>query len=79
MTELSCKNVKGRKQYSCSWCGEVIEKGEVHQSRAYIMDGEFRADREHLECVQAMNTVNWSDWDYSYDYGAQKRGSVEER
>lgn len=74
---LSENQVKGRKKYFCSWCGEVINKGEVHKTRTYIFDGDFNSSREHLECAKAMQLVNWDNCDGSYEQHSYKRGSTE--
>lgn len=52
--EISCRRVKGRKTYSCSWCGDRIDVSEEHFSRAYIFEGNFNSDRMHIECFKAM-------------------------
>jgi len=30
--EIAIKEVKARKEYVCEWCGEKIEKGEIHKN-----------------------------------------------
>lgn len=78
--EIKSNNVKGRKEYYCSWCNEAILKGMVHQSRAYIMEGDFQTSREHLECAKVMSTLTYKDWDEmdgTYYPGEFKRGSRE--
>jgi len=75
-TELSCKNVKSRGRYKCSWCNEYIENKEIHQSRVYVnLDGITRI-REHLECSKAMESLQY---DEEYEFGQQKRGLNELR
>jgi len=78
-TELSSKTVKGRKVHICSWCGEDILIGEKQSVRSGVFDGEFQSNREHLECLEAMNKVDWNDWDNSYTPHDQKRGTSEQK
>lgn len=78
-TELSCKDVKGKKEYRCSWCGQKILTGELHQSRAYIADDGFSTSREHLECAEAMDKFDWDNNDSEYMFGEFMRGSIEYR
>lgn len=68
---------KARKEYRCTWCGEIINKGEIHSYRAYKFDG-FQTDRMHLECSEALNNFPYEeDWTYfPYSY---KRGSIDEK
>jgi hypothetical protein len=59
---------------------EWIEIGEVHQYRAYKMDGDFKTDREHAECAKAMDTAGsawWHDHGSTYEPGEFKRGTTE--
>jgi hypothetical protein len=59
MDTIKDEMVKARKPHRCIWCGETIEKGEVHQSRAYRFDGEFMHDRLHVECKEAMDKADF--------------------
>jgi hypothetical protein len=77
-TILTHKDVKARKEHECSWCGEKILVGEVHQYRSYIFDRDFHSDREHNECTKAMDTINWTD-DEGYEPYTFKRGTTESR
>lgn len=54
MKTLTCKEVKGRKNYRCDWCNGNIEKGLKHYYRAYKFEGDFITDRMHSECFWAM-------------------------
>lgn len=56
-TELSSKDVVGRKNYRCIWCGEVIEIGMKHNTRSYVFEGDFRSERMHLECKKMMSKM----------------------
>jgi hypothetical protein len=82
-TELTSKVVKGRKEYSCIWCGEKIEKGELHHYRTYIHEGELMTDRSHRECSEAAGKMTQKHWDEIGDdgfcEGEFKRGSIERR
>ena len=44
---------KARKTHRCVWCGEEIKPGEKYHDRAYTFEGDFRADKMHLECMKA--------------------------
>ena len=78
-TQLSSKEVTGRKQHFCSWCGESILIGEIHQTRAGIFEGEFQHSREHLECLKAMGQVDHEEMLEGYMPGEFLRGSTERR
>ena len=80
-TEISCKNVSARNEYRCSWCGETILKGELHQTRFYIFEGNTNNSREHLECAKAMSKASLFSTDLGDGYmvGDYKRGSCEFR
>lgn len=79
--EVSCKNVRGRDIYSCSWCGEKIEKGVLHQNRYYKFEGLMTSSREHLECAEAMNTAHKNEVDLEYGWmpGKFKRCTCESK
>jgi hypothetical protein len=80
--EISCTKPRARKEYSCSWCGEKIIRGETHQSRTYKNGGDFNSSREHTECAAAMSTLNFNDWDNMdncYEAGEFKRGTTESK
>ncbi len=53
--EISTSRPKAQKEYGCEWCGQRIEKGEVHFQRSYHWEGEFTNGRMHLECEAEMN------------------------
>ena len=74
---LRLSDVVARKEYQCSWCGERIEKGVKHRSRAGIFEGEFQANREHLECAMAMSRYDWRENDYGYETHSHKRGTTD--
>lgn len=70
------REVRAAKEHRCAWCGETIDLGELHTSRAYLLDGEFRADRLHAECTFA---ISISDEDcfgeaWEFEPHAQRRG-----
>lgn len=69
--EISAKYVKGRRTYRCEWCGQVIQKGEKHLTRAYKFEGEFNCGRMHLECEEAM--YDDSDASEGWLFGSNER------
>ena len=54
------KNVKARKQYTCDYCGEIIEKGEEYSYQKNIFDGTFYEWHTHLVCSRVASVI----WDY---------------
>ncbi len=71
------KDVKRtQKIYRCSWCDEIIEKGET--CKTWYTYGENTTARMHLECFDAMQKAELYD-DELPPAGTFKRGcSVEE-
>lgn len=43
-----------QKSYKCIWCGNEIIKGAKHKKHTYLHDGDFRGDRFHTGCWDAM-------------------------
>jgi hypothetical protein len=41
---------KGRKNYRCEWCGQIIPKGEAHYVFTGMWENEFQYWRMHDEC-----------------------------
>ena len=79
-TAIDCRKVRARKEYRCSWCGEAIRVGEVHQYRVYRYHEAFITSREHIECAEAMDSLTskqWEDMDWIYKDGEYKRGTTE--
>jgi hypothetical protein len=78
-TELTCKEVRCRKQHLCSWCGNVILKGEQAQYRSGIFQGDFGAGYEHPECYEAMMSIPSKDFPHDEGWmpGDYLRGSTE--
>lgn len=79
MTTLQAKPVTGRKDYSCTWCGEAIPAGEKHQYRAYILDGDFTVSRMHVECNTACDQVAATEGEFYFSEGEFPRGGTEPR
>jgi len=75
--ELSIKTVTGKKDYVCIWCGEQIDKGERHETRAYKFYGDFHFERTHSECAKAMVKRDWGE-DDSFEPHSYKRGTIEQ-
>lgn len=75
--EIRSCHLKGRKDYYCEWCGEVISKGTDHLYRVYVFDG-FQTGRMHLECEQAVNKYPHRDELMDgWTFGEMKRGISE--
>jgi len=55
------KIVKIRKQRSCSWCGEQIEKGHQAHAAAGTFDGDFFSTTMHIECDRSWQTLPHGD------------------
>lgn len=72
--EISHKEVTGRKDYKCEWCGQTISKGDKHISRAYKFDGDFGAGRMHFECAQAMRDSSHDALADGWGFGELDRG-----
>lgn len=68
--------VRAAKEHRCAWCGETIDLGELHLSRAYMLDGDFRADRLHRECwlAMAMSDEDCFGEGWEFEPHAQNRG-----
>ena len=62
--ELKRKTVKSRKPYTCDWCNETIEKGEMYEYQVFKFDGDFCEWRSHLACQRVVSAV----WDYADPY-----------
>lgn len=77
--EIRASFVKARSSYACSWCGQEIEKGERHVSRAYKFDGEFCADRMHVECLRAMERAPFDEIGSGWVFGSMVRGEYRDK
>lgn len=53
------KYVVARKKHRCAQCGAEIPIGTQHRSVVQIYDGQFAADRTHLECDVAFKDLNF--------------------
>lgn len=76
-TVLTDKRVTCRQQHLCSWCGELIQKGEKAHYQTGIFDGEFYSSRTHIECEEAIRRSP-EIFDDGYDPYDQKRGMTYE-
>jgi hypothetical protein len=73
-TEVKAKTPKARKEYRCGWCGQKIEVGLKHFSRAYVWNGDFNTDRMHLECKDAMDRSDTGMLSEGWSPGSFARG-----
>ena len=48
------KTVIAAKQHQCTWCGQLIEKGESHSTWKSVDDTWFTS-RMHPECEEALD------------------------
>ena len=51
---LSEKNHLARKTHRCTWCGELIDKGESYTHERSVYDGYMQSQHWHPECLSAM-------------------------
>ena len=49
--------VRARKRHVCDYCGERIQKGELHQRQFAVYEGCARTWREHTECKDAIDRL----------------------
>lgn len=79
-TLLSQSHSIARKEHTCDWCGEIINKGEQYYRCAGIYYNEFQYTVMHMECRQASHKHfrdNCGEGEFEpYSF---KRGSVEEK
>lgn len=67
---------KGRKDYECRWCTEIIPKGEKHLHYWGKFDGDLQDTRMHLECKDAMHRF-MGGWDDALPDERMQRGGTE--
>lgn len=76
-THLTSKQPKARKDHHCTWCGELIKKGDIYNYSSGVFDGHFTTSHLHDECLKAM-TKSYSNKEIYADEGytpyEQKRG-----
>jgi len=75
--ELKSKTVVARTTHQCEWCGEAIHPGVMSKYRAYVFDGQFNHGWMHMDCHDAMASIDWEDGD-CWSPGEFKRGSTEQ-
>jgi len=73
--ELKSKIIVAKKPHQCEWCGETIHPGVMAQYRAYVYDGEFNHGWMHMDCHDAIGSIDWEDGD-TWSPGDFKRGST---
>lgn len=65
MTEiLEEKLRKARKRHTCSYCGEVIEKGETYEWAKLVCYGHFFEWENHVKCGMIASAL----WEYAEPY-----------
>ncbi len=74
--ELSNKQVTCRKNYSCGWCAQAVNKGERAQARSYKFFGDMVSDHMHPECYEAMLTLPNDECQDGWTPGDFPRGSI---
>jgi hypothetical protein len=65
-----------RAAHSCEWCGETVQKGELHFYRVYRFEGDFNSGRMHLECEFAMQKSDRESVASGWYPGEFKRGEI---
>ena len=69
-----------RKEHTCEWCGEKINKGEKYVRVKGIYDDNFQDTCMHLECDKAcIKFFNDNVSEDTYDPYIFKRGTTEQR
>jgi hypothetical protein len=76
---ISEKYPKARKEYTCIWCGELILVGEKHLSSFYKFQGDLNADRHHLECEDAMKSMDIYELEEGFEPYSFKKGTRDEK
>ncbi len=76
-TILKDREVKIRKAHGCTWCDEIIEKGETVPYRCYTHEDGIASEWWHPECMEAMKKVPAADIADGYIPGDYHRGSTE--
>lgn len=57
-----------RKEHRCTFCGDVIKKGERHQCWTYVDGGKVYTDKYHENCAYAISQ-NCESGDEEYSTG----------
>lgn len=78
------KVVKARKEHTCEWCVETIEKGEKYVYSSILYEGEFQVEKSHEDCEKAKNdhyNVLYKEFgsEFEADQGPFKRGTAEKK
>lgn len=73
---FNSKNVRARKEYSCSECERPIPKGETHQVATMLCDGAWETFRTCLVCAEIRKAFCCEGeffggmfWEEMQDYG----------
>jgi hypothetical protein len=66
---------KARKPHVCTWCGEVIKKGEKYRKSVFVDAGNFYPLKLHPECSFAMDrSYRFYGCDFEYYEHENPRG-----
>jgi hypothetical protein len=76
--EFNNRQLVTRKPHRCEWCDEVLPVGSTVHYRCYVIDGEFRTGWMHLECWDAMGSMDYRDLEEGWQPGDFKRGTTGE-
>jgi hypothetical protein len=68
------KIVKGRKEYKCIECGDMIKKGEKHEYSKWLFEGDWNHARTCAVCVNIRKSVYCGQ----YAVGALRETILEE-
>ena len=78
-TLIKTTNPKAKKEYSCIWCAEKINIGEVHTKEVGEFEGDFQSNRWHTECHNAAQMYFNESGENCFYPHENKRGSTEEK
>ena len=60
---VTLKNLtpKARKEHKCSYCGEIIKKGETYDLTTCVFDGDIYDWKAHLDCIAIVHKLKMYD------------------
>lgn len=68
------KQIIGRKDHKCEWCGETILTGTLHQHFTGKWQGDFQNWRMHCDCFDYYSENNDDEGFYPYENERPTRG-----